>query len=672
MFDLRRSVVTRLSVTLACTLILFTVTGIGILFMLMRNQQEADAEARMKLTTKLVIGTIASYQSELDQSVQRLAGLFADHYHGQLSQLPASGAGASPSLVLEGKALNGDNDFPDRYTAAGHAVATVFIKDGDNFQRIATSVKDSSGQRVLGTQLDHASPAYGALTQGQSYRGRATLFGREYITEYDPLRDTQGSIIGATFVGLDFTDELQHLRSSIRDIKVGETGYVYVLDNTPATAGTLLVHPKLEGKNIRDAQDAAGNHFIETMLRQGEGVIHYPWQNPGESQPRNKTVVYAQFEPWHWIVAAGTYQDELDAQAFVIARDIALGGLLVLVIMVTLFSSLIRRQIQRPLLQAIHHVEAMAGGDYRQVIRVSRRDEVGKVLIALGAMQQRVQATMSAVASGIHQLSSATRSLSEVVVKVNSGSREQAAAATSVAAAVEQLTVSIEHVSHNAGEAETLSKDSGQRSQAGAAMIVEMTSEIGAIETSTRSVLTVVGQLRSQSDAITSIVGIIQSIAKETNLLALNAAIEAARAGEQGRGFAVVADQVRKLSEQTAESTKGIASQIAVVRDIAKQLENAMSAAMDRVSHTTGIGAATGQAMRAIEQESGSVVAAVNEISQALREQSMASTNVATHVETIARMSENNARAVDDVAKAVAALQQVAQTLEREMEHFRT
>jgi methyl-accepting chemotaxis protein len=140
------------------------------------------------------------------------------------------------------KGIKPDNEVCDRFTAmTGGSVATIFEKKGEDFLGIATSLKKEDGSRALGTTLDRNHPAYPLLLKGETYIGKATLFGKDYMTKYVPVKDGSGNVIGVYFIGFDITKTIKQLKDFIRSIKVGQTGYMYVLDDK----GTLIVHPSL-------------------------------------------------------------------------------------------------------------------------------------------------------------------------------------------------------------------------------------------------------------------------------------------------------------------------------------------------------------------------------------------------------------------------------------------
>ncbi len=103
------------------------------------------------------------------------------------------GGKSAPALKLGGKLLNADFAAVDRFTRSTDAVASVFAIAGDDFVRVTTSIKDTRGERAIGTLLDRTHPGYQILRDGASYVGLATVFGKEYMTQYDPIKDHEAS-----------------------------------------------------------------------------------------------------------------------------------------------------------------------------------------------------------------------------------------------------------------------------------------------------------------------------------------------------------------------------------------------------------------------------------------------------------------------------------------------
>ena len=107
------------------------------------------------------------------------------------------------------KGIKPDNEVCDRFTSiTDGSVATIFEKKGEDFLRIATSLKKEDGSRALGTTLDRGHPAYQLLLKGEIYIGKATLFGKDYMTKYVPVKDGSGNVIGVYFIGYDITNNM--------------------------------------------------------------------------------------------------------------------------------------------------------------------------------------------------------------------------------------------------------------------------------------------------------------------------------------------------------------------------------------------------------------------------------------------------------------------------------
>ncbi|HMA62831.1 MAG TPA: methyl-accepting chemotaxis protein [bacterium] len=133
------------------------------------------------------------------------------------------------------------------------------------------------------------------------FEGRKKVLYMEYFEEWD-------WIVASSAYRSDFTHlvEPQDFREEILSVKLGKTGYTYVINSD----GKLLIHPDSEGENIYNAQDSDGNYFIKEICSNKEGKIIYPWKNEGDKKARNKVVYYRYFPMMDWIVASGAYINE--------------------------------------------------------------------------------------------------------------------------------------------------------------------------------------------------------------------------------------------------------------------------------------------------------------------------------------------------------------------------
>jgi methyl-accepting chemotaxis protein len=240
-----------------------------------RSVNEREETKKLASTTTLIQNLIA----QTDEILKQQANNWSQSFRATLgSDFSRDVSTNPPTLKLNKVSLNGRTADVDAFSSGGQGnVATLFVKHGEEFLRVATSLKKEDGSRALGTSLDKDHPGYAALSAGQSYTGKAKLFGRDYMTRYEPIHDADGKVIGLSFIGIDIKASLEYVKQTIKQVKLGETGYVYVLEaGQNDAAGTLIIHPSQEGKNISGAKDSNGNYFIRTILEKRNGMIVYP------------------------------------------------------------------------------------------------------------------------------------------------------------------------------------------------------------------------------------------------------------------------------------------------------------------------------------------------------------------------------------------------------------
>lgn len=181
----------------------------------------------------------------------------------KLSNYNVDTAGKSiPALFFNGTPVNGDFKAVDAYTKITGNIATLFVRDGEDLVRVTTSLKKEDGSRAYGTQLDRKHPAYESLLSGKGYSGFANLFGKDYMTRYEPIFGDNGQVIGASFIGYDASKEISQMKQTIGSVKVGSTGYIFILDDK----GVLKLHPKSEGKNVLANKDINGLEYFKEMV----------------------------------------------------------------------------------------------------------------------------------------------------------------------------------------------------------------------------------------------------------------------------------------------------------------------------------------------------------------------------------------------------------------------
>jgi len=317
---------------------------------------------------------------------------------------------------------------------------------------------------------------------------------------------------------------------------------------------------------------------------------------------------------------------------------------------------------------AAEMARAIAEGDLSQ--RIECTGASGSLMSSIEMMQKSLHSIIQAIKQNADRVGETSVSLTCQMEQVNSASHQSLDAITATAAAIEQIAVSVNHISQSAKETEVNAVNATQLALDGESLVSSASEEFQRAAQQVDDASAMIGGLVERSHEIGGIARVIKEIADQTNLLALNAAIEAARAGEQGRGFAVVADEVRKLAERTSLATDQITGMIEGIHKDTANVVDGMRAVGPQVLLGVEIVGKTGAALRKISDATQVAKGNVSEVAAATSEQSQASATVARNVEQISSMIEASTQSVEQANNNVRMLEQLANELRSSAARF--
>jgi methyl-accepting chemotaxis protein len=580
----------------------------------------------------------------------------------------------TPVLSFNGTPVNLDFGRVDQFSQQNESsVATVLVRKGDDFIRVATSLKKEDGSRAIGTALGTAHPAYAQLMRGEIFTGKAKLFGHYYMTKYLPIRDAGNTVIGVLFIGTSIDDIIESLGKTVSAIKVGKTGYAYILDvSTMKTRGEFVMHPDkaVVGKNVLAYKDSRGKEFFKEMVQAKNGYATYWWKNSSDATEREKFAIFMTIPVWDWLVACSGYTDELNATADGIRNFILIASLFFATFLGVLIASAIRKFLA-PLKDTAAILELIASGDLTMRPVVTRGDEIGTMQRACQHMVARLNETLRSTAENAGQVAAAARQMRTTSEQMATGAEEVAEQTMTVATAGEEMAATSHDIARSCLMAAEGSQQANETAQDGARVVKSTVAVMVRIAERVKTSADTVASLGARSEQVGTIIGTIEDIADQTNLLALNAAIEAARAGEQGRGFAVVADEVRALAERTTRATREIDEMIKAIQKDTRQAVDAMVEGVAEVETGTGEATRSGEALENILDKINAVTMQVNQIATAAEEQTSTTNEISSNMQQITEVIRGTSRGAQESALAASHLAGLSEDLQRLVGQFK-
>ncbi|MFC3129090.1 Cache 3/Cache 2 fusion domain-containing protein, partial [Coralloluteibacterium stylophorae] len=368
------------------------------------------AQAQLRSALEVADASVARFHDSLLADTERLGQAFVAALPEGEAALeaprPVRGRGAAdagadpvPVLTFGGEPLDGEGALVDRFTESTGSIATVFAREGEDFRRVATSLRREDGERATGTVLDHAHPAYARMLAGEGYTGTATLFGTLYMTRYVPLRDAAGEVVGIAFVGTPYAASLEALKASLAGVRIGDSGFLLAL--TRGAAPAIEVHPGLRGQPASALGEAAT--ALLAADPQAGGIVAVDGVGRDGAVHAQRALV-ADPAGSGWRLAAVMDESEILAAGQSVARVIAVAAVAATLLLAALVYLLAQRMVRRPLDRAIGAVERVAAGALDTRMPAAGSNEMLRLNAAIqrmiDAIRERIEAEAEAAVAG--------------------------------------------------------------------------------------------------------------------------------------------------------------------------------------------------------------------------------------------------------------------------------
>ena len=395
-------------------------------------------------------------------------------------------------------------------------------------------------------------------------------------------------------------------------------------------------------KNLADMSNSPMAQTVKTMLSgyQPGQSSEQEYDNDGDSH----TVMLQSIKGSPWIVAVDLPTELLTAQTSTIMARLSMVqipmALLLLGVLVLFIRSLMGRLAD---LNANIRRLSTGGADLTQRLMPTSSPEFNAIVDSFNDVIAYLQTLLRQVGDSARAISSASQQISSGNQDLSSRTEDQASSIVQTAASMEELTSTVRQNADNAAHANQLAHEASQVAERGGEVVKQVVTTMNAIQTS--------------SGKVVDIIGVIDSIAFQTNILALNAAVEAARAGEQGRGFAVVAQEVRNLAQRSAQSA----------REIKLLIENSVS----NIDVGTELVTEAGATMDELLQGVRNVTTLMSEIMSSSREQSAGIEQVNLAINQLDSTTQQNAALVQQVSAASHSMTEQTQQLDLVVAGFR-
>jgi methyl-accepting chemotaxis protein len=444
----------------------------------------------------------------------------------------------------------------------------------------------------------------------------------------------------------------------LSSITYGKDGYFFGYDSN--TVRLFKANsPEGVGQSFKDNRDPNGvyvNRDLVTGAKDGTHYLQYSSPLPGNTQVLVPKLGYTEYLP-KWDMAFGTSVnlDGIEAQVAVVEAKVQermqgmvlsiVGVALVVLLVIAAAGMLLANTILRPLHLMKANLDDIAAGegDLTRRLTITSQDELGELAGSFNRFVDKIHGLVRQITEMTSQLTGLVNQVSDQANRSDQAMERQRHETDQVATAINEMSAAAQEVAKSAQNAAVAAQQTDEEGQAAKRVVAGSIEKIHALVDDIRSSGVSLDSLQKDVSSIVSVLGVIRSIAEQTNLLALNAAIEAARAGEAGRGFAVVADEVRALASRTQISTQEIQGMIDRLQAGTQSAVEAMRRSSEAGDGTSAQANEAGASLDTMAQ----LIATINSMNAQIASAAEEQTAVA---EEINRSVHQIAVAVDSVA----------------------
>jgi len=458
-----------------------------------------------------------------------------------------------------------------------------------------------------------------------------------------------------------------YLSNIVEDIKVGNSGYAFMLD----AKGTIIGHNnhsyvKEQNNPIKEAEETGvmtGRALAaKEMIAHKSGYFSFETEDAGTNLMGYHTLDNG------WKMGVIALENEMFSGLSKLKTNFIVTT--IIVSLLGLFISFaISRSVSRPLRHVLRISEGLSEGDFTQEIPekyLKRIDEMGTMSRALDRMTVNMREMIAKVSHEATTVNEAScdlmgdvmavtkhsKQIAGAINEIDRGAQSQTVMAEESASAMEQMALGIQNVAEVASTIASNTDFISQKISESNDAVQQSICRMNEIQEGTKAELMIIHKLEKESEEINLISNMIAAISDQTNLLALNASIEAARAGDAGKGFAVVAEEVRKLSEQTAESATKINVLIERVQSYTLEVVKAAELGEDNVERGLASIEAVGERFEEIVQAVGEIAGQVEEMNASAEQMSANTEEVSASMEEMAATAHAASDYVHEVTDA--------------------